>query len=76
MSATVTLEEAQANLPALIAMLTADSPLVIMQDSQPVAELRPATKPKPRPQFGACKGMLTIVDEDDEHLQDFAEYMS
>ena len=27
------------------------------------------------PVFGSCKGMLTIVSEDDEHLKDFAEYM-
>ena len=27
------------------------------------------------PQFGNCRGMLTIVAEDDEHLKDFEEYM-
>jgi hypothetical protein len=27
------------------------------------------------PVFGSCKGMLTIVSEDDEHLKDFEEYM-
>ena len=30
---------------------------------------------KPRPVPGRCKGMLTIVAEDDEHLEDFKEYM-
>ena len=33
----------------------------------------PARQPR-KP--GNCKGMLTILAEDDEHLQDFAEYMS
>ncbi len=28
-----------------------------------------------RPVFGSCKGMLTVVSEDDEHLKDFKEYM-
>ena len=28
-----------------------------------------------QPVFGSCKGMLTIVSEDDEHLKDFEEYM-
>jgi prevent-host-death family protein len=28
-----------------------------------------------RPQPGLCKGMITIVADDDEHLKDFAEYM-
>ena len=27
------------------------------------------------PQFGNCRGMLTIVEEDDEHLKDFQDYM-
>jgi hypothetical protein len=27
------------------------------------------------PVFGSCKGMLTVVSEDDEHLKDFEEYM-
>jgi hypothetical protein len=26
--------------------------------------------------FGVCKGMLVVNAEDDEHLADFAEYMS
>ena len=30
---------------------------------------------KPQPRFGACKGMPRILAEDDEHLNDFAEYM-
>lgn len=28
-----------------------------------------------RPVFGSCRGMLTIVSEDDDHLKDFEEYM-
>jgi hypothetical protein len=30
---------------------------------------------KPR-QPGTCRGLLMIVSDDDEHLEDFAEYMS
>jgi hypothetical protein len=30
---------------------------------------------RPQPVFGSCKGMLTIVSDDDEHLLDFEEYM-
>ena len=71
----MTVGEAQAQLPELIARLTADDQVVILQGDRPVAELRSTTKTKPRPQFGACKGMLTIVAEDDEHLRDFVEYM-
>ncbi len=75
MSLTVTLGEAQAQLPELIARLTADDQVVILQGDHPVAELRLTIKSMLRPQFGACKEMLTIVTEDDEHLRDFVEYM-
>jgi hypothetical protein len=47
-----------------------------MKAGQPVAELRSLAAAKPQPQFGSCKGMLTVVAEDDEHLEDaesFAE---
>lgn len=76
MSTTVTLEEAQAKLPDLIAQLAPGEDVVITQNAQPVAELHLIVKTKPRPQFGNCQGMLTIVAEDKEHLKDFEEYMS
>ena len=68
----VTLEEAQARLPELIDKLAAGEEVVITRDARPVAELIPA---KRRPLFGNCKGMLTIISDDDEHLEDFKEYM-
>jgi len=76
MSTTITIEEAQAKLPELIAKLAPGEEVVITQNDQPVAELHPIAREKPRPQFGSCKGMLTIVAEDEEHLEDFKEYMS
>jgi antitoxin (DNA-binding transcriptional repressor) of toxin-antitoxin stability system len=74
--ATVTIQEAQANLPELIHKLTPGEELVITEDSEPVAKLvgeKPAPHQRPGP--GLCKGMITIVADDDEHLRDFAEYM-
>jgi Protein of unknown function (DUF2281) len=41
----------------------------------PLAQVVPIRRTKPRPQFGSCKGMLTIVSDDDEHLEHFKEYM-
>ena len=76
MSTTITIEEAQAKLPELIATLAPGEDVVITQDAQPVAELHRIAKEQPRPQFGNCQGMLTIVAEDEEHLADFKEYMS
>ena len=75
MSTTLTVEEAQAKLPELIAKLSPGEEVVITQNDQPVAELHLTAREEPRPQFGSCKGMLTIVAEDDEHLADFKDYM-
>ena len=73
---TVTLEEAQANLPELIDHLAAGEQLVITRHQQPIARLVAEEKPQRRPRKpGSAKGMLTILVEDDEHLKDFAEYM-
>jgi antitoxin (DNA-binding transcriptional repressor) of toxin-antitoxin stability system len=75
MSTTLTIEEAQAKLPELIAKLSPREEVVVTQNDQPVAELHLTAKEGPRPKFGSCKGMLAIVAEDDEHLEDFKEYM-
>lgn len=73
--ATVTLEDAQARLPELIEQLTDGTDVLITRGEQPIARLVPVVTARPRPRFGSCKGMLTIVSDDEEHLKDFAEYM-
>lgn len=65
---TVTIEEAQARLPELIHSLLHGEEVVITRDQQPVAQLIPPPSAKPQPVFGSCKGMLTVVAEDEEHL--------
>jgi antitoxin (DNA-binding transcriptional repressor) of toxin-antitoxin stability system len=73
---TVTLQEAQAHLPELIEQLQPGESLVITRNETPVARLTAEEAPRRKPrQPGNCKGMLTIVSDDDEHLKDFAEYM-
>ena len=75
MSTIISIEEAQARLPEIIGRLAPGEEVVITQGNEPVAELRPAPPAKPRPKFGSCQGMLTIVSEDEEHLEDFKDYM-
>jgi len=73
----VTIEEAQANLPELIARLAAGETLVITSGQRPIARLiaeAPVQQRKPR-QPGSAEGLLTIVSDDEEHLADFKEYM-
>lgn len=68
----ISLEQAQAELPKLIEQLKAGEEIEITKDDQTVAKL---VGQKRQRQFGLGKGKLTIVQEDDEHLADFKEYM-
>lgn len=73
---TVSIEEAQAKLPELIAHLTAGEVLIITSDQLPVARLLAERKSqRPPRKAGSAKGLLKIISDDDEHLRDFAEYM-
>jgi antitoxin (DNA-binding transcriptional repressor) of toxin-antitoxin stability system len=73
---TISIEEAQATLPDLISKLSPGEEVVITKDDQPVAKLvsQPKITRQPR-RPGSAKGLLTIVTEDEEHLEDFKEYM-
>ena len=73
--ANISIEEAQTTLPEIIGNLGPGEAVVITKDDQPVAELRALAAGKRQPRFGSCKGMLTIVTEDEDHLEDFKEYM-
>ena len=73
---TITLEDAQARLPLVIANLAFGEELVITVGPYPIARLVGARDPDHPPRIpGTCKGMLIIHAEDDEHLKDFEEYM-
>jgi antitoxin (DNA-binding transcriptional repressor) of toxin-antitoxin stability system len=72
----VTIEQAQAKLPELIHSLTPGEEMVITENNLPVAKLIPESLPTRKPRRpGNCSGMLAIISDDDEHLEDFAEYM-
>lgn len=68
----ISLQEAQAKLAELIAGLKPGEEVAITQDEGTIAKL---VGQKRQRQFGLGKGKLTIVQEDDEHLEDFKEYM-
>jgi antitoxin (DNA-binding transcriptional repressor) of toxin-antitoxin stability system len=73
---TATIEEAQAHLATLIARLKPGEEVVIVERDRPVARLvgERIAKTGPR-QPGSAIGKLTIVEDDDAHLEDFREYM-
>ncbi len=74
--ATATVEEVQAHLAELIAKLKPGEELVITKCDRPVARLVPESSPTRTPRrLGSALGVLTVREEDDEHLEDFGEYM-
>ena len=76
MLSTISLEEAQANLRQIIGKLGPGEEVVITKDDRPVAKLVSQQKAARQPrQPGSAKGILVINVEDEEHLEDFKEYM-
>jgi antitoxin (DNA-binding transcriptional repressor) of toxin-antitoxin stability system len=78
MPATITIEEAQATLKALIHQLAPGEEVIITENQQPVAKLvhnSPGPKPGLRPPPGLGRGYITVIADDDEHLKQFEEYM-
>ena len=62
-------------LKNIIASLKPGDQVVITENQRPVAKLvGEAGRRKPR-MPGNCKGMITLLVEDDEHLKDFEDYM-
>lgn len=76
MSSIITVEEAQAKLKELIYQLAPGEEVIITDNQQPVAKLVSERPRQRQPRVpGNCKGMITLLVEDDEHLEDFKEYM-
>jgi antitoxin (DNA-binding transcriptional repressor) of toxin-antitoxin stability system len=71
----ISLQEAETRLSEVVHNLKPGDVVTITENNQPVAQLTASTA-KPRPVLGRCQGMLTILSEDDEHLNDFKDYMS
>ena len=72
----VTIEDAQAKRPEIIGRLSDGEELAIFQGDRVVARLvGERSRPGERPGPGLAKGIFAIVADDDEHLEDFAEYM-
>jgi antitoxin (DNA-binding transcriptional repressor) of toxin-antitoxin stability system len=75
MSATMSIDEAQAKLKDLIHRLAPGEEVIITENQQTVARLvgaAPQPKPGLRPPPGLGKGFITVLPDDDEHLRDFS----
>jgi len=71
----LTVDEAQSQLPSIIGRLRPGDSVVITQDDKPVARLTAESPPRKPRRAGNCTGLIAIVADDDEHLDGFAEYM-
>lgn len=72
----LSIEQVPSELPKLIGKLAPGDEIVVTDGGKPVAKVTPmAPDERPRRRLGSAKGILTIISEDDDHLQDFAEYM-
>ena len=71
----ITVEDAKSNLPDLIDAAINGEEVVITKDDQHIVKLVPVSRVKPRPQFGSAKGLISLSDDFDEPLEDFADYI-
>ena len=72
MQTTVAVEDIRVTLPELLDTLAPGDEVILTRNRQPVAKLvgEPAPPRHPR-QPGNCRGMITLLVEDDEHLVGF-----
>ena len=76
MQKTMAVEDFKRMLPELLDSLTPGDEVVLTRNHQTVARLVTETPTPRQPRVpGLGKGMITILADDEEHLQDFAEYM-
>ncbi len=63
--------------PMLFSQLGPGDEIVLTDGNTPIARVIPVEQKEalPKRRRGTAKGVLTIISEDDEHLEDFAEYM-
>jgi antitoxin (DNA-binding transcriptional repressor) of toxin-antitoxin stability system len=72
----IELEKAKAEIESLLQTALEGEEIVITHNEQPVLKLVPiATAKARRRRSGSAKGLITMSDDFDEPLEDFAEYM-
>ena len=76
MQTTLAVEDIKVTLPELLDSPTPGDEVILTRNQQPVAKLvSEAPKLRQPRKAGNCVGMIRIVADDDEHLENFEEYM-
>ena len=73
--AKVTVVEASSRLVELVDQLRPGEEIELTRDSRTVARLVKCEVQERARQFGLGKGKLTIIADDDEHLEHFRDYL-
>jgi antitoxin (DNA-binding transcriptional repressor) of toxin-antitoxin stability system len=73
---TVTLEEAQAQLPALLQRLLPGEEITITDQGQPLAQVKKVERTTWPCKAGSAAGKIHMADDFDSPLEDFKEYMA
>lgn len=71
----VELEKAKTQIANLLQAALRGEEIIITQDAQPVLKIVPFAANEPRRRSGSAKGLITMSDDFDEPLEDFAENM-
>ena len=71
----IELERAAGCLPSLVADLRDGDEIILTKDDVPVARIVGYSRPARKRRLGTAKGLITIVDDFDEPLEEFEEYM-
>ena len=77
MSNTISIEQASLQLAGLVRGLGPDDEIILTDNDKPIARIVLDSAPRDRV-AGTCKGMLEIIDDDDDEviLDHFKEYVS
>jgi len=69
-------EDIRLTVSELVDQLTPGQEIILTRNRLPVAKLIGEAPPRPdRPDPGLGRGMIAILSDDDDILQDFAEYL-
>lgn len=72
----LSVNEVHARLPELVKQIASGDEVVITDHDQPVARLISQAPSRPQARRpGSARGKLRILVEDDEHLDDFRDFM-
>ncbi len=69
------LKEAQSQLEALTAKVVTGEEVIITDDKGMTFQLIQVKPKKIRPKFASAKGLISMMDDFDEPLDDFKDYM-